>query len=170
MPSSMRSCLGLIAEDLEAHRGDVSSPGWRSLALHRLGQVLRDSRRLRRLVPVQAAVARRVARRYGIWIAPTTRVGHRVRIEHQDKIVIGPGVTIGDGCIIRHRVRLEPDKSGAPTLADGVHVGVGATIRGPVLIGREARIGPNTVVTRSVPDGWAVVPPEPGVTPRGVSR
>ena len=45
-----------------------------------------------------------------------------------------------------------------PTLKDNVVVGSGAQILGPVIIGENAKIGANAVVTKDVPgefsDGW----------------
>jgi serine O-acetyltransferase len=44
-----------------------------------------------------------------------------------------------------------------PTLADGVVVGAGAKVLGPIDIGAGARIGSNAVVVRNVPAGMTVV-------------
>ena len=44
-----------------------------------------------------------------------------------------------------------------PTLADYVIVGAGAQVLGPITIGRCARIGGNSVVTKDVPDSMTVV-------------
>ena len=44
-----------------------------------------------------------------------------------------------------------------PTLADGVIIGSGAQVLGPILVGRRARVGANAVVTRDVPDGATMV-------------
>ncbi|MNZ51420.1 Serine acetyltransferase [compost metagenome] len=44
-----------------------------------------------------------------------------------------------------------------PTLGDGVLVGAGAKILGPISIGAGARVGANSVVVQDVPDGCTVV-------------
>jgi serine O-acetyltransferase len=44
-----------------------------------------------------------------------------------------------------------------PTLEDGVTVGAGARILGPITIGRGAQIGANAVVVNDVPAGAVVV-------------
>ena len=50
----------------------------------------------------------------------------------------------------------EPGKR-HPTLQDGVIVGSGAQVLGPITVGRAARIGANAVVTRDVPAGATMV-------------
>jgi serine O-acetyltransferase len=42
-------------------------------------------------------------------------------------------------------------------LCDGVMVGAGAKILGPVTVGRLARVGANSVVIHDIPDGMTVV-------------
>ncbi|MEY2884343.1 MAG: hypothetical protein RL490_2067, partial [Pseudomonadota bacterium] len=44
-----------------------------------------------------------------------------------------------------------------PTLSDGVIVGSGAQVLGPITVGRRARIGANAVVTRDVAEGATMV-------------
>ncbi len=44
-----------------------------------------------------------------------------------------------------------------PTLEDGVIVGSGANVLGPITVGKGARIGANAVVTKDVPCGITVV-------------
>jgi serine O-acetyltransferase len=42
-------------------------------------------------------------------------------------------------------------------LQDGVVVGAGAKVLGPIVVGKNARIGSNAVVTKAVPEGATVV-------------
>ncbi|HEY6871030.1 MAG TPA: serine acetyltransferase, partial [Novosphingobium sp.] len=44
-----------------------------------------------------------------------------------------------------------------PTLEDGVIVGSGAQILGPIVVGARARVGANAVVTEDVPEGATMV-------------
>lgn len=44
-----------------------------------------------------------------------------------------------------------------PTVQDGVTIGAGARVIGPVVIGEGAQIGANAVVVRDVPDGATAV-------------
>ena len=72
----------------------------------------------------------------------------------QNCTVHGPG-GVGGGTGRRDDIGAGP---GLPVLSDGVELGPGAIVLGPVTIGAGARIGASSVVTRSVPAG-AVVPP-----------
>jgi serine O-acetyltransferase len=44
-----------------------------------------------------------------------------------------------------------------PTLQDGVIIGSGAQVLGPITVGAQARIGANAVVTRDVAEGAVMV-------------
>ena len=44
-----------------------------------------------------------------------------------------------------------------PTLCDGVIVGSGAQVLGPIRVGARARVGANAVVTKEVPEGATMV-------------
>jgi len=44
-----------------------------------------------------------------------------------------------------------------PTLQDNVVVGSGAQILGPVIVGKNAKIGANAVVTKNVPENAVMV-------------
>lgn len=98
---------------------------------------------------------------YGIEILYTVKIGRRVVFEHQGGIVITSGAKIGDSCIIRQGVTLgiksSKQRYGAPSLGRHVEVGAGAVILGGVVVGDNATIGANAVVTRDVPAGATVV-------------
>jgi len=75
--------------------------------------------------------------------------------------VIGETAEIGDGVTLYHGVTLggvswAPGKR-HPTLEDGVLVGAGAKILGPIKVGAGARIGANSVVVEEVPPGVTAV-------------
>jgi serine O-acetyltransferase len=103
-------------------------------------------------------------------IHPGAQIGRRCVIDHGSGVVIGETSVIGDDVTLYHAVTLggimpavdsqaQVDKKRHPTLEDGVIVGSGAQILGPIVIGRGARVGANAVVTRDVP---------PGVTAAGI--
>jgi serine O-acetyltransferase len=97
----------------------------------------------------------------GIEIHPGARIGRRLFIDHGMGVVIGETAEIGDDVLIYHGVTLgglttRPGKR-HPTLADGVIIGAGAQVLGPIRIGRDARIGANAVCVDPVPDGVTVV-------------
>jgi len=97
----------------------------------------------------------------GIEIHPAAQVGRRFFIDHGMGVVIGETAIIGDDCTLYHGVTLGGTswKKGKrhPTLGDGVVVGAGAKVLGPIDIGDGARIGSNAVVVKSVPMDSTVV-------------
>jgi serine O-acetyltransferase len=75
--------------------------------------------------------------------------------------VIGETAEIGDDVTMYHGVTLggtswSPGKR-HPTVEDGVLIGAGAKILGPVTVGRGARVGANSVVIEDVPPEMTVV-------------
>jgi len=70
-------------------------------------------------------------------------------------VVIGETALIGDDCTLYHGVTLGGTSWNKgkrhPTLGNGVVVGAGAKILGPVTIGDGAKVGSNAVVVKDVP-------------------
>ncbi|NOQ64364.1 MAG: serine O-acetyltransferase [Methyloprofundus sp.] len=97
----------------------------------------------------------------GIEIHPGAVIGRRFFIDHGMGVVIGETTIIGDDCTLYHGVTLGGtswDKGKRhPTLKNGVVVGAGAKILGPIVIGENARVGSNSVVLKVVEDGATVV-------------
>ena len=97
----------------------------------------------------------------GIEIHPGAIIGRRFFIDHGMGVVIGETSEIGDDCMIYHGVTLGGtswDKEKRhPTLKDGVIIGAGAKILGPVTLGKNVRVGSNSVVVRSIDDNETVV-------------
>lgn len=97
----------------------------------------------------------------GIEIHPGAQLGRRFFIDHGMGVVIGETAVIGDDCTVYHSVTLGGTswKKGKrhPTLHDGVVIGAGAKVLGPIEIGAGARIGSNSVVLKSVPAGATAV-------------
>ena len=92
----------------------------------------------------------------GIEIHPGATIGRRFFIDHGMGVVIGETALIGDDCTLYHGVTLGGTSWNKgkrhPTLGNGVVVGAGAKILGPITIGRGARIGSNAVVVKDVPE------------------
>ena len=97
----------------------------------------------------------------GIEIHPGAVIGRRFFIDHGMGVVIGETALIGDDCTLYHGVTLGGTSWNKgkrhPTLANGVVVGAGAKILGPITIGMGARIGSNAVVVKDVPEGATAV-------------
>jgi serine O-acetyltransferase len=97
----------------------------------------------------------------GIEIHPGATIGDRFFIDHGMGVVIGETAEIGNDCTLYHGVTLGGTSWNKgkrhPTLCDGVVVGAGAKVLGPITVHEGARIGSNAVVTKEVPAGVSVV-------------
>jgi serine O-acetyltransferase len=97
----------------------------------------------------------------GIEIHPGAVIGRRFFIDHGMSVVIGETAIIGDDCMLYHGVTLGGttwDKvKRHPTLKNGVVIGAGAKILGPITLGENVRVGSNSVVVRSIDDNETVV-------------
>ncbi len=94
-------------------------------------------------------------------IHPGAQIGRRFFIDHGAGVVIGETAVIGDDVTLYHGVTLGGTTWNKgkrhPTLLDGVMVGAGAKVLGPITLGRNVRVGANSVVVNDVPDERSVV-------------
>ena len=99
----------------------------------------------------------------GIEIHPKAKIGKNLFIDHGMGVVIGETSEIGDNVTIYHNVTLggiapsinsndQRNMKRHPTLEHNVVVGSGAQILGPVMVGKNAKVGANAVVTKNVPE------------------
>ena len=97
----------------------------------------------------------------GIEIHPGATIGPGFFIDHGMGVVIGETAEIGPDVTLYHGVTLGGTswKKGKrhPTLCEGVVVGAGAKVLGPITIGERTRIGANAVVVRDIPPDAIVV-------------
>ena len=104
----------------------------------------------------------------GIEIHPGAKIGKNLFIDHGMGVVIGETSEIGNNVTIYHMATLggiapsinsneQRQVKRHPTLGDCVVVGSGAQILGPVIIGANAKIGANAVVTKDVPENAVMV-------------
>ena len=104
----------------------------------------------------------------GIEIHPGAKIGKNLFIDHGTGVVIGETSEIGNNVTIYHMATLggiAPSINSNqqrmvkrhPTLNDCVVVGSGAQILGPVIIGANAKVGSNAVVTKDVPENAVMV-------------
>jgi serine O-acetyltransferase len=153
-----------IREDLQAHRGEWSRPGFQTLAVHRFGNWTKtiESKAIRAPLCLAAKMAHVFCRNvYGIELPFEASVGRRVVFEHQSGIVVHGNASIGDDCILRQGCTLgikSVDRlQDAPKLGDRVNVGCGAVILGDVHVGNDCVVGANAVITKDVPPAVTVV-------------
>ena len=104
----------------------------------------------------------------GIEIHPKAKIGKNLFIDHGMGVVIGETSEIGNNVTIYHNVTLggiapsintndQRNTKRHPTLEDNVVVGSGAQILGPVVIGKNAKIGANPVITKDVQENSVMV-------------
>ncbi len=171
---TLRRTLGTDAE--AAWLGDPAAtsrdevvfcyPGMTAIIHHRIAHELQ-----RLGAPLIARIISQLAHaETGIDIHPGAQIGDSFFVDH------GTGVVIGETCEIGSRVRIyqgvtlgarsvvvsASGHGGArarrhPTVDDDVVIYAGATILGPIKIGRRATIGGNVWLTKDVPPGAKVV-------------
>jgi serine O-acetyltransferase len=98
----------------------------------------------------------------GTEIHPGAKIGRRFFIDHGTGVVIGETAEIGDDCVFFHNVTLggtgKHQGKRHPSLDDGVYVGTGAILLGPIRVGARAKIGANSFIhMRDVPEDCTVV-------------
>ncbi len=132
-------------------------PGLHAIWAYRLHHALwvRGRRLSARLISQAARAAT------GVEIHPGATIGRRFFIDHGMGVVIGETAEVGDDVMIYHDVTLGGRSLNRtkrhPTIGDGVVIGAGARVLGPVVVGAGAQIGANAVVVRDVPEGAVVV-------------
>lgn len=137
----------------------LTYPGVWAMACHRIAHRLFRSR----LFFLARAVNHFGRFMTAIDIHPGAKIGHNFFIDH-GFVVIGETAEIGDDVTIYQCVTLggtNPDNGVPgkrhPTLLDGVIIGSGAQVLGPITVGAGARVGANAVVTRDVVAGATMV-------------
>ena len=104
----------------------------------------------------------------GIKIHPKAKIGKNLFIDHGMGVVIGETSEIGDNVTIYHSVTLggispsidsdsQRNVKRHPTLKNNVVVGSGAQVLGPIIVGENAKIGANAVVTKDVRENAVMV-------------
>ncbi len=135
----------------------LTCPGFQAILFHRSNHWL-WKHKFYLLARMFAHVARFLT---GIEIHPGAKIGCRFFIDHGMGIVIGETAEIGDDVSMYHGVTLGGTSWNKgkrhPTLENNVLVGAGAKILGPITIGKGARIGSNSVVSKDVPANATVV-------------
>ena len=167
---TLRRVAGELRRDVAAtHQRDpaargVSSleilsswPGVHALLAHRVAHVLHEAG-----VPVAPRSIAYVSRALtGIEIHPAAQIGQGLFIDHGSGVVIGETAVLGDNVTLYQGVTLGGTGFATgkrhPTVEDDVTIGSGAKLLGPIVIGRHAKIGANSVVITDVPSDSTVV-------------
>lgn len=153
----LREDIRSAREHDPAARSDVEVAlvysGLHAIWSHRVAHRMWRHRPLKTPARVLSQVTRGLT---GIEIHPGAEIGRRFFIDHGMGVVIGETTEIGDDCMLYQGVTLGGRSLEAvkrhPTLRDGVVVGAGAKVLGPVEIGAGSAIGANAVVVKSAPE------------------
>ncbi|MGZ5347488.1 MAG: serine O-acetyltransferase [Solirubrobacterales bacterium] len=135
----------------------TSWAGVQALLAHRVAHALWDGG-----VPLAPRLIAYTSRSVtGVEIHPAASIGSDFFIDHGSGVVIGETAEIGDRVTLYQGVTLGGTGFARgkrhPTLSDDVTVGSGAKLLGPVTVGRNAKVGANTVVIEDVPEQTTVV-------------
>ena len=169
MASSLISRIGAsLRRDLDAARERdpaarstaelvLTYPGLHAVWMHRAAHGM-NGRGWHLPARVVSQVSRFVT---GIEIHPGATIGPGFFIDHGMGVVIGETTQIGEDVTVYQGVTLGGTGKHAgkrhPTLREGVTVGAGASVLGPLEIGEGAKIGAGSIVVKDVPANSTVV-------------
>lgn len=170
MPANLlRSIRRRVQEDLDAAMREdpaatsrilvaLTYPGIHAVWNHRVCHKLwTTSSALRPIARVISQWSRACT---GIEIHPGAVIGRRFFIDHGMGVVIGETAEIGDDVLMYHQVTLGGRSRGRfkrhPTIGNGVLLGAGAKVIGPITIGDGSKIGANALVVKEVPPNSVV--------------
>ncbi|MDX1811045.1 MAG: serine O-acetyltransferase [Gammaproteobacteria bacterium] len=132
-------------------------PGVHAIIAHRLANRLWN-KGWRTLARLMSFAVRTIS---NIDIHPGATIGRRFFIDHGAGVVVGETAVIGNDVTLYHGVTLGGTSWNKgkrhPTLEDGVMVGAGAKVLGPITLFKNSRVGANSVVVKDVPAERTVV-------------
>ena len=103
-------------------------------------------------------------------IHPAAQIGRRVFIDHGVGVVIGETTIIGDDVVIYQQVTLGgvslTQGKRHPTIEDKVVLGAGSKILGNITLGKDSKVGANSVVVKDVPADCTAI----GIPARVIQR
>jgi serine O-acetyltransferase len=166
------SLRALVCEDFETHGRDLFSQGFWALAVHRFGNWRMGVRSGLLRTPFSLLyrfMFKLVEWTGGISLAYTVKVGRRVHIWHHSGMILG-ALEIGDDVQLRQNVTMGVRRHGdprwmKPIIGNGCHIGAGAVVVGPIVIGENSVVGANVVIASDVPPESLVRPPAPTIRP-----
>ncbi|MEY2931221.1 MAG: hypothetical protein RL033_1970 [Pseudomonadota bacterium] len=149
----------LLQEDFETHERGLFEQGFWAVANNRFGNWRMDVKSP--VLRAPCTVAYRMLEKGieifgGITLPYTTKLGRRVRLWHHGGMIIGARA-IGSDVHIRQNTTIGVAQTwrdeDLPIIEDGADIGCGASILGPVVVGRNAKLGANAVVLEDIPPG-----------------
>ena len=135
----------------------LSYPGLQAILVYRIAHFLCENG-----VPIIPRImSEYIHSRTGIDINPGAKIGESFFIDHGTGIVIGQTCHIGKHVQLYQGVTLggtgkETGKR-HPTIGNGVTIGAGAKVLGPITIGDNCKVGAGSIVLKNVPPDCTVV-------------
>src|SRR6185295_11247874 len=149
----------LLREDFVTHESSLFEQGFWAVANNRFGNWRMDVKSPLLRAPCTAAyrvLEKGIEIFGGITLPYTTKLGRRVRLWHHGGMIIGARA-IGNDVHIRQNTTIGVAQTwrddDLPIIEDGADIGCGASILGPVVVGRGAKLGANAVVLEDIPAG-----------------
>lgn len=111
---------------------------------------------------------------FTVKIDSSAQIGPGFIILHASYIHIGPGVRIGENCILSHQNTITHEQTFqadmvenlSPQIGNDLFMGAGAVISGAITIGNHVQVSANSLVNKTAPDHAVLF----GVPARNVSR
>jgi len=132
-------------------------PGLRAIAAHRRAHKHYQKGRFLHA----SLISKRARRRTGIEIHPGACIGQGLFIDHGTGVVIGETAVIGDNVTLYQGVTLggtgKDTGKRHPNIGNGVTIGAGAKVLGPITIGDYSKVGAGSIVLKDVPSNCTVV-------------
>eukprot|EP00210_Caulerpa_lentillifera_P000710 g687.t1 len=120
--------------------------------------------------PLALALQSRISEVFHVDIHPAAVIGRGTFIDHATGVVIGETAVIHDNVSMLHHVTLGGSGTGSgkrhPTIGNGVLLGAGVSILGPVTVGCGTKVGAGAVVVQDLPTHCVAV----GVPARVIKR
>lgn len=135
-------------------------PGFHALVFYKISHWLYKHKRL-----FLARMVSQWGRGFtNIEIHPGATIGNHLFIDHGAGVVIGETAEIGNNVTIYHGVTLGGTGKDVgkrhPTIEDDVLLGAGVKVLGPIVVGKNSRVGANSTVLSCIPpDSTAVGSP-----------
>jgi len=161
-----------IRQDLATYEGDWSCQGFWVMIIYRFGRWRYGVQPalVRKLFSLLYKISFKIIQILtGVELPCEVPVGRNFRIDHFGDIIISGYASFGDDCIVRNGVTVglkNIELKDAPRIGNGVNIGAGAKILGPISIGNNVDIGANSVVIKDVPDNSLAV----GIPARIISK
>jgi serine O-acetyltransferase len=111
---------------------------------------------------------------FTVKIDSSAQIGPGFIVLHASYINIGPGVHIGENCILSHQNTITHEQTFqadvvdklSPQIGSNLFMGAGAVISGAITVGNHVQVSANALVNKTVPDHAVLF----GVPARNVSR